>query len=144
MTLVPSRAADLDFCTEADRDSPDANSFLGHWKNTNPHTFGILELAIELADTGLSIRIWGAAVGVRVDWGVQQAEAFACVEENAVQAASLYATYNFGFMTTELQLRLNKGILPLMSFSVFHDDSGRSNYHTREFFYRSAAGGDSR
>lgn len=144
MTLVPSRAADLAFGTGADRKPPDAHSYLGHWKNTNPHTSGILELAIESADTGLSIRIWGAAAGVRVDWGVQKAEAFACVEENAVQAAALYATYDFGFMTTELQLRLNKGILPLMSFSVFCDDSGRSNYYTREFFYHCAAGGDTR
>jgi len=42
----------------------------------------------------------------------------------------------------ELQLRLNKGILPLMSFSRFGDDSGRSNYYTREFFYRGAGAWD--
>ncbi len=144
MSLTSSRAADIVFGTEADRGRPDASAFLGHWKNTNPHTSGILEFAIESADTGLSIRIWGAAAGVRVDWGVQKAEAFTCVEENAAQAAALYATYDFGFMTTELQLRLNKGILPLMSFSVFYDDSGRSNYYTREFFYHCAAGEDTR
>ncbi len=144
MSLTSSRAADIVFGTEADRGRPDASGFLGHWKNTNPHTSGMLELTIESADTGLSIRIWGVAGDARVDWGVQRAEAFTCVEENAVQAASLYATYDFGFMTTELQLRLNKGILPLMSFSVFRDDSGRSNYYTREFFYRSDVAGDSR
>ncbi len=144
MSFASSRAGDLDFGTEAERGPPDASAFLGYWKNTNPHTSGVIELAIEPADTGLSIRIWGAAADDRVDWGVQRAEAFACVEENAVQAASLYATYDFGFMTTELQLRLNKGILPLMSFSVFRDDSGRSNYYAREFFYRSAATVDAR
>ena len=62
------------------------------------------------------------------------------MEENDVEAAALHAECDFGFMTAELQLRLNKGILPLMSFNVFRDDSGRSSYHTREFFRRADEG----
>lgn len=137
MTLASSRAADLLFGTQADRGPPDASGFLGHWRNTNPGSSGVRELAVGCTDTGLTVRIWGAGADGSVDWGVRPAEAFACVEENGVPAASLYATYDFGFMTTVLQMRLNKGILPLLSFNVFRDDSGRSNYHVREFFFRS-------
>ena len=139
MSLAGTRAADRLFGTEADRGPPDASGFLGYWRNTIPETSRIRELVIRATDDGgLSIRIWGATGAAPSDWGVRPAEAFACIEENAVQAAALLAVYDFGFMSTELQLRLNKGILPLMSFSTFKDGSGRSNYYTREFFYLSA------
>jgi hypothetical protein len=138
MTPACSGAADLVFGTVADRGPLDASGFLGHWRNTNPQSSRIRELTIQAAEGAFTIQIWGAVGDARVDWGVRRAQAFACIEENAVPAASLFATYDFGFMTMELQLRLNKGILPLMSFSRFRDDSGRSNYYTREFFYRNA------
>jgi hypothetical protein len=142
MTLASSREADLVFGTEADRGPPDVSGFLGPWHNTNAGTSRIRKLTVEALDAGLSVRIWGVAGGGLFDWGPQPAEAFACIEENGVQATSLYANYDFGFMTTALQWRLNKGILPLMSFNVFRDDSGRSNYYTRELFCRSDISGD--
>jgi hypothetical protein len=40
-------------------------------------------------------------------------------------------------MTAETHVRVNKGVLVIVLYVTFHDDSGRSNYLNREFFYRS-------
>jgi hypothetical protein len=48
----------------------------------------------------------------------------------------LAADFDLGFMSAETYLRVNKGVLVIVLFVTFHDDSGRSNYLNREFFYR--------
>ncbi len=49
---------------------------------------------------------------------------------------ALAADFDFGFMIAETYLRVNKGVLVIVLFVTFRDDSGRSNYLNREFFYR--------
>jgi len=39
-------------------------------------------------------------------------------------------------MQAVTQIRINRGVLVITLFNTFKDDSGRSNYVTREFFYR--------
>ena len=39
-------------------------------------------------------------------------------------------------MKAETYLRVNKGVLVIVLFNSFRDQSGRSDYVTREFFYR--------
>jgi hypothetical protein len=59
------------------------------------------------------------------------------IEEEAGQRTiALLATFNAGFMTAETHIRVNKGVLVIVLYVTFHDDSGRSNYLNREFFYR--------
>jgi len=46
--------------------------------------------------------------------------------------------FDFGFMRAETYLRVNKGVLVIVAYYIFLDDSRRSNYVNREFFYRRA------
>ena len=64
-------------------------------------------------------------------------KALANLEEEAGQRTiALAATFEFGFMKSEIYIRVNKGVLVIVLFNTFQDDSGRSNYLNREFFYR--------
>jgi hypothetical protein len=49
---------------------------------------------------------------------------------------AFWATYDFGFMTVLMQGRFNIGILPIVFFTDFRDDSGRADYVMREVFIR--------
>jgi hypothetical protein len=49
------------------------------------------------------------------------------------------ATYDFGFLETRLEANLSLGLLVIANLNTFRDDSGRSNYFSREFFYKSDA-----
>ena len=57
-------------------------------------------------------------------------------EEAGQRAVALAATFDFGFMSVESYLRVNKGVLVIVGYYTFLDDSGRSDYVNREFFYR--------
>jgi hypothetical protein len=57
-------------------------------------------------------------------------------EEAGQRTGALMATFEFGFMRAETHIRINKGVLVVVLFATFLDDSGRSNYLNREFFYR--------
>jgi hypothetical protein len=109
----------------------------GRWVNTDPGTKGLAEILIEQAGDGFNV----AAVGVGADgpiaWPVTRATALANLEEEAGQRAlALAVTFEFGFMKAETYLRVNKGVLVIVLFCTFTDDSGRSSYVNREFFYR--------
>jgi hypothetical protein len=47
-----------------------------------------------------------------------------------------FAVYDFDFMRMFLAANMNKGLLIIASYNTFRDGSGRSNYFSREFFYR--------
>jgi len=57
-------------------------------------------------------------------------------EEAGQRTAALAVNFEFGFMKSETYIRINKGVLVIVLFNSFLDGSGRSNYVTREFFYR--------
>ena len=115
----------------------DADRLTGRWVNTNTETQGLAEFVIE--QDGERFRVSGVGVGADgpIDWPMTSATPLANLEEEAGQrAVALAATFAFGFMRAETQIRVNKGVLVIVVFHTFLDDSGRSNYVNREFFYR--------
>jgi hypothetical protein len=109
----------------------------GRWLNTNHDTRGIAECTIS-AD-GDQINVSVAAVGDEglIAWPTVTAHELANLEEEAGQrTGALMATFEFEFMRAETHIRINKGVLVIVLFATFLDDSGRSNYLNREFFYR--------
>jgi hypothetical protein len=115
----------------------DTDKLTGLWLNTNPETKGIAEFLIEQDGERFSVSAVGVGPDGPIDWPVTQAKALANLEEEAGQrTAALTATFDFGFMRAETQIRVNKGVLVIVLFNTFTDDSGRSNYVNREFFYR--------
>jgi hypothetical protein len=109
---------------------------IGRWLNTNRETRGIAECTI--ARDGDQVKVSVAGVGDEgpIPWPTVTAHALANLEEEAGQrTGALIATFEFGFMRAETHIRINKGVLVIVLFATFLDDSGRSNYLNREFFY---------
>jgi hypothetical protein len=113
------------------------DSLTGRWVNTNRETQGIAECFIE--QEGDKFSVSGVAVGADgpIVWPATKARVFANLEEEAGQRAlALAVTFDFGFWRAEAYLRVNKGVLVIVLFNTFQDNTARSNYVTREFFYR--------
>jgi hypothetical protein len=114
-----------------------ADKLIGRWVNTNRETHGIAECVIEKDGELFSVSLVGVGADGPIYWPRAMAKALANLEEEAGQRAlALAATFDFGFMTSEIYIRVNKGVLIIVLFNSFRDRSGRSDYVNREFFYR--------
>lgn len=114
-----------------------AEKLIGRWVNTNPETKGIVFCEIRRDGDELTIDLAGAGVDGPIAWPVARTKALGNLEEEAGQRTiALAATFEFGFMKSETYIRVNKGVLVIVLFNTFQDESGRSNYLNREFFYR--------
>jgi hypothetical protein len=112
----------------------DPSSLAGTWLNTDKKTRGIAKLALRQDDGGLKVRAFGACDPTPCDWGEVQGSAFSS-GVGSPEGMAFTALYDFGFMETFLAVYLKGGILVLDSFNSFKDDSGRSDYFSREFFH---------
>ena len=113
-------------------------SLLGHWLNTNRDTRGIAECIVAQDAQGVTVSITAIGDNEPVQWPTARATVLANLEEEAGQRTiALLAKFNLGYMTADTHVRVNKGVLVIVLYVTFHDDSGRSNYLNREFFYRS-------
>ena len=116
-----------------------ADKLIGRWLNTNPETQGVAEIIIERADESFFVGVLGVGEDGLIAWPRTEATALANLEEEAGQRAlALAVDFDFGFMRAETYLRVNKGVLVIVAYYIFLDDSRRSNYVNREFFYRHA------
>ena len=114
------------------------SSLLGHWLNTNRDTRGLAECVVAEDGEGITVSITAVGENERVRWPTVRATVLANLEEEAGQRTiALLAKFNLGYMTADTHVRVNKGVLVIVLYVTFHDDSGRSNYLNREFFYRS-------
>ncbi|HEU4388484.1 MAG TPA: hypothetical protein VFV34_11850 [Blastocatellia bacterium] len=113
----------------------DPSIYAGTWLTTNSETRGIVKMIVEPRGGHLMVRTFGACSPEPCDWGETVGVVFA---DGALSAKALAfsASYDFGFMETHLQAKIKKGVLVVAGFNSFKDDSGRSNYFSREFFYR--------
>jgi hypothetical protein len=115
----------------------DRSEMLGDWLNTNPDSNGILRLLIDDdGRNGAVIRAWGAQVPHPVEWGSAPAALFA-LSSGSSSAKAFSATYDTADVVVTLQANIKQGVLVVASFTEFCDDSGRSNYFHREFYYQS-------
>jgi hypothetical protein len=114
-----------------------ADKLAGRWLNTNRETRGIAEIVIERDGEGFGVSAAGVGEAGPIEWPRVRADVLANLEEEAGQrAVALAAVFDFGFMRAETYLRVNKGVLVIVLFNTFLDGSGRSDYVTREFYYR--------
>jgi hypothetical protein len=114
-----------------------AGKMTGVWVNTNSETESVAEIRIEHVDSSFFVSAWGAGDGDRIPWPRTKATPLANLEEEAGQRALAFAvTFDLGFMSAETYIRVNKGVLVIVAYHTFLDDSGRSDYVNREFFYR--------
>lgn len=114
-----------------------ADKLIGRWLNTDRETQGLAEIVIKQDGNDFNVSAIGVGLDGPIEWFAPHATVLANLEEEAGQRAiALAARFDFGFMTAETYLRVNKGVLVIVLFNVFRDQSGRSNYVNREFFFR--------
>jgi len=114
-----------------------ADKLIGRWVNTDSGTQGLAEILIERDGDAFGVGAIGVGADGPIAWPMTRARALANLEEEAGQRTlALAVTFDFGFMTADTYLRVNKGVLVIVLFCTFTDDSGRSSYVNREFFYR--------
>jgi len=110
---------------------------IGRWLNTNRETKGIAECVIAQEGDHYNVRVLGVGEERPFEWPKPTTTPLANLEEEAGQRTPALAAYfDFGYMRAETHIRINKGVLVIVLFVIFNDDSGRSNYLTREFFSR--------
>jgi hypothetical protein len=108
---------------------------LGTWLNTNIATRGITSAILSRQNGQITVRIVAAGDPGPSDWGETEASLFTA-DASSSEAMSFSAFYDFGFMETQLQAHVRQGVLIIAKFERFKDSSGRSNYFSKEFFYR--------
>jgi hypothetical protein len=112
----------------------DASPLVGTWKNTNTASRGVTRLDIATDGNGLRISAQAAE-----PWGTTTGHAYSTDGFDVRIALAFNCTFDLGFMDVRLQANIKAGVLVIAFLARFHDDSGRSNYFAREFYYRSAA-----
>jgi len=112
----------------------DPSPLVGTWLNTDKRTRGIARLVLTQDGDTLKVRAFGACDPDPCDWGEVPGAAFSS-GVGSPEGMAFTALFDFGFMETFLAVYLKGGILVLDSFNTFRDDSGRSNYFSREFFH---------
>ena len=105
-----------------------ADSIAGSWINTNANTGGVTRLVVRSTDQHRFVRAWGACHPRDCDWGEVQ-----CVQHGA----GCKATWDHGFAATSMQLLpLADGRVQIKYKFEFHDNSGRRDLGSEEFFIR--------
>jgi hypothetical protein len=108
---------------------------LAAWLNTNSATQGITKAVLVKDDGNVVLQIFAENNLQLGDWGKAVASIFAA-ESSSTEAMAFSALYDFGFMETVLQGHVRQGVLIIAKFDRFKDNSGRSNFFSKEFFYR--------
>jgi hypothetical protein len=126
---------------EPDRATPglpfDGSEMFGEWLNTNPASTGIAKLQIEGDGSNSAIvRVCDAQSPHPANLGVAPAALFA-LSSGSRLAQAFSARYHSADIAVTLQANIKQGVLVVASFTEFKDNSRRSNYFHREFYYRS-------
>lgn len=112
-----------------------AEPLLGTWLNTSKVTQGITKAILAEIDIQVVLHVVAENNPALGDWGEAVAGVFAA-DSASTEAMAFSATYDFGSMETLLQGHVRQGVLIIAKFDRFKDSSGRSNYFSKEFFYR--------
>lgn len=112
--------------------------FAGDWTNIDTNTGGITKLSIAVSGTSATVHAWGKCVPTDCDWGAVSAYPFApdVSSDLASQAQALMAIFDAGFKETTLFIKPQGNRLSVESYTRFKDNSGRSNYGSRDQFQK--------
>jgi hypothetical protein len=110
----------------------------GRWLNTlePERNLGIDRVQVKVVDErAITIALEIIGVDGPATWGPVRCEVFECWEEDHVPGAAALGVVELDEAVIELQLRVNKGILCVMSWTRFREP-GRHAWNTRELFAR--------
>jgi hypothetical protein len=132
---VPTRAREVLDRAPVERPEIDLAPLLGTWVVFEPGTTGITRVEIEMDGDEVSARVYGSGEESAGEWGASPARAFAD-DVAGDQAWAFRAGFDHGWQSVQLFGYLNRGVLAVDAGTTFTDGSPRSNYFTRELFYR--------
>jgi hypothetical protein len=112
------------------------DSLLGTWVSTTPSSGGIAKFEIVREDGLPVLQIFGVGPKSMIDWGKTSVETVYTKDANTPEPMAFQARYDLGFMEVHVQGNFSLGLMVLACLNIFKDDSGRTNYFSREFFYR--------
>ena len=81
----------------------------------------------------MSVQAFAVGPEGLIDWGSTSVKVFAGLPTSRV-AAGFTCLFDFGFVETELQGMIMKGLLVLAQFHRFKDNSKRADYFVREYY----------
>jgi hypothetical protein len=111
--------------------------YLGTWINTYQESIVISRLDIfEQAGT-LYMHCYGPEGGVGAeDWGVAPVASFSPSPDQGDRVNAFEVEFELGHLSSHLCINENKGLLVVAAFHRFHDGSGRSNFFSRQFYFK--------
>jgi hypothetical protein len=111
----------------------DLSGIAGTWVNSNPDTTGVARMIVAQSGGNLSLRVYAIGPDSLIDWGSVDINIFTSSPTSRV-AAGFTCHYDFGFVETELQAMILKGLIVLAQLHRFKDGSKRADYFVREYF----------
>ncbi|HEY8002469.1 MAG: hypothetical protein ACHQJ5_02015 [Vicinamibacteria bacterium] len=131
----PTRARDHLDPAPASKPEVDLASLLGTWVVFESGTTGITKVVIEAGADAVEARVYGSGADGQPDWGTAPAQVFAD-DVAGSEAWAFRSGYDHGWQRVELFGYLNRGVLAVDAGTSFIDGGDRSDYFTRELFYR--------
>jgi hypothetical protein len=135
VTAEPTRARDRLDPAPATRPEIDLAPLLGSWVVFEPGTTGITKVEVEASGGSVSARVYGSGADGQPDWGTAPATVFTD-DVGGDEAWAFRCGYDHGWQRVELFGYLNRGVLAVDAGTSFADGDPRSDYFTRELFYR--------
>jgi hypothetical protein len=114
------------------------SQFAGNWANVDSNTEGITTLSISISGASANVHAWCKCHPTDCDWGTIPAFAFApdVFSDLASQVQALMAIFAPGFSETTLFIKLQGDRLSVESYTRSKDNSGGSNYASRDVFQK--------
>jgi hypothetical protein len=113
----------------------DTSALLGRWRNTNIGSQGVAMVEVNDRGEQLGIRAHGAGDSGTLDWGEVLGQSYA-KDSSCSDAMAFSAMFGAEGIRCHLQANIKQGVLVIAYFTEFNDGSGRSNYFSREFYYK--------
>lgn len=112
----------------------DVRMLTGTWHNTNTASRGIPRIDVERDGDAVLVRAFGAGDPMH-DWGFVTAPVFASALDSP-EGMAFSCVFDLGYVDVHMQANLKGGVLVVATFNRFKDESARSSYFLREFYYR--------
>jgi len=106
----------------------DTAALEGSWQNTNTASRWIPRIDIA-REEALIIRAWDLSVAAHVFTDAIDSK----------EGMAFSAVFDLGYADVHMQANIKGGVLVVATFNRIKDDSDRSSYFTREFYWRQSS-----
>ena len=119
-----------------------SRSFVGEWRADGSDPYGSGMTAVRIADSSghWSIHVWGSCLPQACDWGERPLNMLSAGVESR-QPIRGFATWEHGFATQHVIVRIDGEVLVAELYVFFRDSSGRPDYFRADRLVRGKVAG---